>query len=289
MNLHGYMSNYENSDLYPMIDSMHFYPAGAAHVNRMGLPIDIDLIPDTVNARYSRMSESPVKIEILSISYDPATRMSTVVVKSTAVQPNMSGLYRINAAITESNLVGYQQNFPECPGGNAYNHKFVLRTLKFNPVGDYLVDGNWGQQTALTRTISVELDDKWIASNCDVVIYIDRFNGTLNNSEIQQAVVQGVTRPLGMEKTESASSAILNVFPNPVHGMAHIHVRISTEGNVNAGLFDMNGKRVKIVTDQKLSAGFYNMEFNTSDLPAGSYIFRMETNQQVYSTQIQIQ
>lgn len=287
--IHGSMSGYENNDFRPLVDSLHFDSDGAAGVNRMGIPSVVDVIVDTVNARYARMPESPVKMEIVSRNYDSESRMLQVVVKSTALQPNMNGIYRINAALVESNLIGWQEHFPECPGGMDYNHRFVLRALNFIPVGDMIVNGNWAQQTSVTRTFSFDVDEEWVDSNCDVIFYVDKMQGPLNYSEIQQSIKQGVTRPMGVEPVTSANNAILGVFPNPVHATAKVHLSIIQAGNAKIELFDINGKNVKTLTDQKLDTGLYNLEFDASAIPSGNYLIRMELNQQVYSTKIQIQ
>jgi hypothetical protein len=287
--IHSTMSAYENNDFRPLVDSLHFESDGAAGVNRMGIPSVIDVIVDTVNARYARMPQSPVKMEIVSRNYDPGSRKLQVVVKSTALEPNMNGIYRINAAIVESNLIGYQQHFPECPGGDSYNHRFVLRALNFIPVGDIIVNGNWAQQTSFTRTFIMDVDEDWVESNCDVLLYIDKMQGPLNYSEIQQAIKQGVTRPMGVEPVTPANSAFLGVFPNPVKGTAKIHLSIVQAGKAKIELIDMNGKNVKTLTDQKLDSGLYNLEFDASAIPSGNYLIRMDLNHQVYSTKIQIQ
>jgi hypothetical protein len=284
--MHGPMSNYEHRDFFKVIDSLHF-ESNASIINRMGIPTEIDDIPDTVDARYARLAESPVKMELVSIVYDPVGRLLTVVVNSTALQADMTGQYRINAAVIESNLVGYQQHFPECPGGDAYNHKFVLRALAFNPVGDNLISGNWAEQNTIRRTFIFTLDSEWVDSNCDVVIYVDKKMGTLGVSEIQQSIKQGITRPLSVESIQSPT-AILKIFPNPVHGSANVHIRLSEGGLARVALADMNGKIVKVLTRQSLAPGMYNLEFDATGLPAGTYLLQMEVNQQVFSTKIQI-
>ncbi|MEI6173117.1 MAG: Omp28-related outer membrane protein [Bacteroidota bacterium] len=287
--IHGIMSKYENNDFFPLIDSLHYETSGAAQVNQMGVPSDIDEVVDTVNARYARMPQSPVKLEITSKEYNPGSREMTVVVKATAIKPGMQGQYRINAVLIESNLIGHQQHFPECPGGDDYNHKNVLRAMNFIPMGDILVNGTWEQDSAVTRTISMNVDEEWVDANCDMIIFIDKYQGALNVSEIQQAVKQGVARPLGLEPVTASPTAILSVFPNPVHGPVHVHIRMAESGQVSAALFDFSGKMVKTLTDQKLPAGFYNLEFDASDIPDGNYILRMESNNQVYTTKIKIQ
>jgi hypothetical protein len=289
MAIHGSMSAYKNNDFFPLIDSLGFDSDGAACVNRMGLPSVVEVIADTVNARYARMPESPVKMEIISKIYDPVSRFVTIVVKSTAMQPGMNGIYRINAAILESNLIGFQEHFPECPGGDNYNHRFVLRAMNFIPVGDILINGNWAQQTSVTRTFSMDVDEDWVESNCDVILYIDKMQGPLNISPIQQSIKQGVTRPMGVEPIINSSTAIVGIFPNPVHGSTNIHLRIAETGSAKVVLIDINGKIVKILTEQKLSAGLYNLELDASGIPAGNYFIRMDLNSQVYSKKIQIQ
>jgi len=287
--IHGIMSRYENNDFFPLIDSLHYETSGAAQVNQMGDPSDIDEVVDTVNARYARMPQSPVKLEITSKEYNPSSREMTVVVNATALKPGMQGQYRINAVLIESNLIGYQQHFPECPGGDSYNHKYVLRAMSFIPMGDILVNGIWEQGSVVTRTLSLNVDEEWVDANCDMIIFIDKDQGALNVSEIQQAVKQGVARPLGFEAVATSPTAILSVFPNPVHGQAHVHIRMAEAGQVNAVLFDFSGKMVKTLTDQKLPAGLFNLEFDATGLPEGNYLIRMEANNMVYTSKIQIQ
>jgi hypothetical protein len=141
------------------------------------------------------------------------------------------------------------------------------------------------------RTFEMEVDEAWVESNCDIVLYIDKKQGALNSSPIQQSIKQGVTRPLGIEPIAAgkAPTTIMNVFPNPVHGIANVHLRLAESGATQVVLFDMSGKKVKTLTEEKLAAGLYNLEFDASGIPTGSYIIRMNLNQKEYTSKIQIQ
>jgi len=286
--IHGPMSTYNNNDFAPLIDSLRFESDGSAQVNRMGEALGPEIIADSVDARYSRMEESPVKMEIVSKNFDENTRLFTMVVKLTALQAGMNGVYRINSAILESNLISYQEHFPECPGGNQYNHRFVLRGLKFIPVGDVLVNGDWPQQSAITRTFIMDIDEDWVAANCDMIVFLDKMNGALNHSEIQQVIKQGVTRPVGIDQ-HTTEMKILKLVPNPAHDRINVHFQLSGAGLIKVVLFDQNGKEVKKITERKLAAGIYNLEADLAGIAAGQYILRIEQNQQITTEKLQIQ
>jgi hypothetical protein len=68
-------------------------------------------------------------------------------------------------------------------------------------------------------------------------------------------------------------------FPNPFSSNIEISMILQTDENVEIALFDMLGKKVKELANEKFTSGQLNLEYDLSGLPAGIYIctVRMST------------
>ena len=68
-------------------------------------------------------------------------------------------------------------------------------------------------------------------------------------------------------------------YPNPFNPETKIRLNIpaDNEGNRNISLnvYDIGGKLVKQLTNEKLVPGVYEVDFNASGLPSGVYFYRM--------------
>lgn len=67
-------------------------------------------------------------------------------------------------------------------------------------------------------------------------------------------------------------------FPNPFNPETNIKFSISQSGNVKLTVFDITGKEVESLVNEKLSAGTYAYNFNASNLPSGTYFYKIETD-----------
>lgn len=75
-------------------------------------------------------------------------------------------------------------------------------------------------------------------------------------------------------------------FPNPFVGSTTISYPVAQEGPVRVDIYDMFGKKVKTLVTEDKKAGTYSVQFNGHGLPAGTYIFRVESGNQVFSNQV---
>ncbi len=67
-------------------------------------------------------------------------------------------------------------------------------------------------------------------------------------------------------------------FPNPFNPVTQINYSILKSENVKLYVFDVLGKVVKIICNEKKSAGSHTVEFNASKLASGIYFYRLETD-----------
>ncbi len=66
-------------------------------------------------------------------------------------------------------------------------------------------------------------------------------------------------------------------YPNPFNPSTYIKFQLPEGGNVKITVFDILGKEVASLINEKMEAGYHNVEFNASDLASGLYIYKMES------------
>ncbi|MBK8551241.1 MAG: T9SS type A sorting domain-containing protein [Ignavibacteria bacterium] len=91
-------------------------------------------------------------------------------------------------------------------------------------------------------------------------------------------------------RVNSISSVIPNTFtlyqnyPNPFNPVTKIKFDISTNAksqssDVKLFVFDVSGKEIQTLVDEKLKAGSYEVEFNGAGLASGVYFYMIETGE----------
>ena len=65
-------------------------------------------------------------------------------------------------------------------------------------------------------------------------------------------------------------------FPNPFNPMTNITLKIPKESFTRLTVYDITGKEIGVLVNQKLSPGVYNIDFDAEDLGSGSYFYKIE-------------
>ena len=65
-------------------------------------------------------------------------------------------------------------------------------------------------------------------------------------------------------------------YPNPFNPATKINFSIPKTSYVTIKVFDLLGKEVAMLTDEKKSAGNYSLEFNAGNLASGVYFYSMQ-------------
>ncbi len=64
-------------------------------------------------------------------------------------------------------------------------------------------------------------------------------------------------------------------YPNPCNPTTQISFDLSENGYVSLKIFDIIGKKVATLIDKELTADFYNIEFDVSNLASGTYFYTL--------------
>ena len=238
--------------------------------------VDIPHIKDTVIHRYTNSPNSPVEITIVSKVYNPATRQLNVTVDLKALQ-NLNGLFKVNFAITENNIVYPQFGNSTCPGGQNYIHKWVTRTIVDGGFGEQVINGNWNQNQIFTKNLSVTLDTGWVSSNCDYSIWVYKYIENITHSEVQQSFRASVTGSIGIqnEATSVEGYSLSQNYPNPFNPQTSIRFSIPKNNFVSLKIYNSIGKEVSTLCNMYLKSGVYNAIFDATSLPSGIYFYKL--------------
>jgi len=82
----------------------------------------------------------------------------------------------------------------------------------------------------------------------------------------------------GIERSVSGYKLEQN-YPNPFNPSTTIDYSIKSNGFVTLKVYDMLGKEVASLVNEKKEPGSYSVTFNASNVPSGIYVYRLTTNE----------
>ncbi|MDP8228036.1 MAG: T9SS type A sorting domain-containing protein, partial [Candidatus Electryoneaceae bacterium] len=103
--------------------------------------------------------------------------------------------------------------------------------------------------------------------------------------DISEALSAGGYQP---GNTPSAFQLLTN-YPNPFNDQTTITFNLHTPGEVNLGLFDITGRKVKdFYFNTPFTFGKHSTTLDASGIPAGCYMLRFESGSQTQTKPIVI-
>jgi len=91
------------------------------------------------------------------------------------------------------------------------------------------------------------------------------FDGTFEYSPVVEVVISS---PIDFELSQN--------YPNPFNPITNIDFRIAKSGFVSLKIYDMLGNKISTLVSKEMNAGEYEIEFDGSNLPSGTYFYRLE-------------
>jgi hypothetical protein len=70
----------------------------------------------------------------------------------------------------------------------------------------------------------------------------------------------------------------LKVYPDPVQGAGRVEFVLPAAGKVRLQVLDMQGARVRVLSNGAFSAGRQSVGLDAGALPAGVYLVRLENS-----------
>jgi uncharacterized protein (DUF1501 family) len=79
------------------------------------------------------------------------------------------------------------------------------------------------------------------------------------------------------ELEDTGNSVLFDCYPNPASGEVNFSFFLNHNSNVRLLLYDVNGNKVAEILNQEILFGKTSVPFNVSSLPAGMYVYRIES------------
>lgn len=77
-------------------------------------------------------------------------------------------------------------------------------------------------------------------------------------------------------------------YPNPFNPITTIRFSLPKETRLKINLYNLLGEIIKTITEGIYQAGYYNISFNASNLPSGTYVYRIESDNFIESKKMML-
>ncbi|KAA3440551.1 S8/S53 family peptidase [Rufibacter hautae] len=98
------------------------------------------------------------------------------------------------------------------------------------------------------------------------------------------------TQPIAATSTSTAVAASANdrvySYPNPFSGRTTISYAVAQEGPVQINVYDVMGNKVQLLVAERKAAGNHTVNFDGTSLPAGTYIYKVEAGNKVFTNRL---
>ncbi|MFY0672932.1 MAG: T9SS type A sorting domain-containing protein [Bacteroidia bacterium] len=80
-----------------------------------------------------------------------------------------------------------------------------------------------------------------------------------------------------------------SIYPNPAFEIINVEIEIEETGNTDVAIFDLQGKRIKTLTQEHFEVGTYALTINISELAKGNYLLRVASESGAFSEKLIIE
>jgi len=129
----------------------------------------------------------------------------------------------------------------------------------------YMDDGSWGDGGAKYHVEAVNSAGTSIPSDSDVTYVKDMSNGSYSKLADRTDAVP-IPDEFGLDPST----------PNPARRTVTIRYALPEASNVSLVIYDVMGREVSRLVSGSEPAGFHDVQFDTSDLASGMYLYRIE-------------
>lgn len=136
--------------------------------------------------------------------------------------------------------------------------------------------GNWGSDVRLTNFSSHSLYPCIGVSGSNLhCIWSDFRNGPQPEIYYKK---NPTGNPIGIQQISTevpAGFELSQNYPNPFNPTTNIKISLPESEFVNLTVYDIVGREVAVLVNDKLNTGIYNVDFNASHLASGTYFYRL--------------
>lgn len=163
-----------------------------------------------------------------------------------------------------------------------WNKSFELN-IKPVPIEKYLIEFTNDTITLNYNFVRVSLDTLWTEDSLSAnTVYYWRVSAKSNLGWSQKSSWwKFSTAPTGISKINSNIPDKFNLwnnYPNPFNPSTSIKFDIPKNCLVTLKVFDINGRQLDILLNNKMDAGSYILNYDAGNLPSGVYFYQINTD-----------
>ncbi len=246
---------------------------------------------------------TPANVSFQNFMYDSVSRQVTVDVKADFLI-DINSKFGMNLMFVEDSVIGtgagYNQRNYFCAGCGAedvnslfYSSPSSIPNYPHNNLLRKSLAGTWGSRGVVpdsaisggtyTQSFSYVLPSAWNANHVRIVGVLQEYTSSTLVREIlnaEQAWIIGYEEPVEPNSITEATDkfAGVSLFPNPASDKMNVQFDLLEAGVVKATIVSVLGENVKEVYSGGLNTGVHSIAYNTSNLPAGTYFLKLQTN-----------
>ena len=186
-------------------------------------------------------------------------------------------------------------NLEENNDGSGYGPSVrSLKILKHNNQNVYFA----GTSVGLFSTTELNGDQTvWLQEGATVIgnIIVDNIDARSTDGLIAIAtqgngVFKAIYEPVSISEKGQASGIVLEQnYPNPANNQTSINFNLPVDGFVELSIYDITGKVIRYLKNEKMSKGLHTVNFNTANITNGTYFYRLEFMDKALTKKIVIQ
>ncbi len=236
-------------------------------------PVSLFTNTFTRNALNKAINDNQSAFDTITVDYSLLTNYYVYDVNfkvDTVIHTNDSDLefYLIHNGVTDTAI--YQV------GGSGDNFiNTILNDSAANPIssGTAPFTGSFRPGKALSQFNGQNINGSWILK-----IY-DRASGNTGTLKAWSLNFLISTIPLGITSISSEIPKHFSLsqnYPNPFNPTTNIKFQIPNAEFVKLTVFDLLGREIETLVNEKLNAGTYNADWNASEYSSGVYFYRIQ-------------
>jgi photosystem II stability/assembly factor-like uncharacterized protein len=173
-------------------------------------------------------------------------------------------------------------------GGGTWYHSNSGVTFQLNSIVFVNQNTGWMVGNASSGNVIKTTNGglNWFAQNSNTsqgllnVFFVDANTGFAvgNNGAIIKTTTGGNITNINIVSTKIPSEYSLSQnYPNPFNPTTVISFRLPVDGQISLNIFDMLGREISTLVNEKLAPGTYTVDWNASGYSSGVYFYSLQT------------
>ena len=153
-----------------------------------------------------------------------------------------------------------------------------MTSFSINPDGDIFVGLFGGGVYRSTNDGEVWEEVNSGLSNTYTNTLILNKDGYMFAGTYGEGVFRSVNPMLGIKRIDDNPQSLLAIgqnYPNPFSAFSTVDLAISEESNISLKIYDILGREVSQLVNERLSPGKYQISINGQILPNGTYFYHL--------------